>query len=86
MSIHYFGLQYLTYDNARKELLCYFYEVKTINVNRVDQFNVRIVEGMRGFHQIKNVGLDKIFFHVQNLSCFCKFCIDGEDGPCDSET
>jgi hypothetical protein len=31
------------------------------------------------------VGLDKIFFHVQNLSCFCKFCSNGRDGPCDNE-
>ncbi len=31
------------------------------------------------------MGLDKIFFHVQNLSCFCKFCSNGRDGPCDNE-
>ncbi len=31
------------------------------------------------------MGLDKIFFHVQKLFSFCKFCFDGEDGSCDNE-
>jgi hypothetical protein len=43
------------------------------------------VEGTRGFHQVKSVGLDKISFCVQNLSYFCKFCSNGKDGPCDNE-
>ncbi len=55
------------------------------DVNKVDQFNAWTMESTQGFHQVKNVGLDKIFFCVQNLSCFCKFCSDGKDGPCDSE-
>ncbi len=31
------------------------------------------------------MGLDKISLCVQNLSCFCKFCSNGKDGPCDNE-
>jgi hypothetical protein len=49
----------------------------------VNQFNEYIMEG---FHQAKGVGLDKISFHVWNLSCFLRYCLDGGDGPCDNET
>ncbi len=64
----------------------FFYEVKPIDVNRVDQFNARTVEGTWSFHQVKSVGLDKVSLHVCALSCFCKFCFDGGNGPCDNET
>ncbi len=79
----YFGLQHLAYDNARRDVLGYFYEMKVTNVNRVDQFNVQTMEGTHGFHQvIKNVGLDKIPFHVRTLYCFYKFYSNSGDGPC----
>jgi hypothetical protein len=55
-------------------------------VKRVDQFNAWTVEGIHNFHQIKNIGLDKIYFHVWNLSCFCKLCSKGGDGHCENET
>jgi hypothetical protein len=76
--------QHLTYDGARRGVCHCFYEVKISDVNKVDQFNVRTTEGTQGFHQVKSVGLDKIFLRVQKF-CFCKFCFDGKDGPCDNE-
>jgi hypothetical protein len=79
----YFGLQHLIHDGARRDNHRYFYEMKPIDVNRVDQFNAQIVEGTQSFHQIKSVGLDKISFCVHTLSCFCKFCSNGGNGPCD---
>jgi hypothetical protein len=82
---HHMDHQHLTYDGARRGIHCCFYEVKIGDVNKVDQFNAWTVEGTRGFHQVKSVGLDKISFRVQNLSCFCKFCSNGGDGPCDNE-
>jgi hypothetical protein len=44
---------------------------------------MHIVIGTHTLHQVCNVGLDKILLQTQNLSCFCKFCIDGGDVPCD---
>jgi hypothetical protein len=41
----YFGLQNLAHDGARRNVKCYFYEVKPTNVNKVDQFNSWTVEG-----------------------------------------
>lgn len=38
---------------------------------------------MWSLHQVCNVGLDKISLQTWNLSYFCKFYIDGGDGPCD---
>ncbi len=38
---------------------------------------------MPSLHQVRNVGLNKISLYIWNFSCFCKFCIDGGDGPCD---
>jgi len=43
------------------------------------------MEGTRGFHQVKSVFVDKISLYVRNLSCYCKFCSNGGDGPCDNE-
>jgi hypothetical protein len=70
---------------ARRQIHHYFYEMKVHDVNRVHQFNARIIEGTRNFHQIKIIGLDKKFLHVCNLSCFCRFYFDGRDGPCNNE-
>lgn len=59
--------------------------MKPIDVNKVDQFNALTMEGTWSFHQIKSVGLDKTSFCVHTLSCFCKFCSNGGDVPCDDE-
>ncbi len=82
---HHMGRQHLAHDGARRGVYHCFYEMKVSDVNRVDQFNAQIVEGTCDFHQVKSVGLDKIFLCVQKLSCFCKFCFHGGDGPCDNE-
>jgi hypothetical protein len=79
------GLQHLAYDGARREVHHHFYEMKIADVNKINQFNAWIIKGTRNFHQVKSVGLDKIFFLVHNLSCFCKYCCDGGDGPCENE-
>lgn len=81
----YFGLQHLTHDGARRDIQHYFYEVKPTDVNRVDQFNAQTKEATQCFHQIKSVGLDKIPFRVRALFCFCRFCFNGGNGPCDNE-
>ncbi len=67
----------------RRDVHYLFYEIKLANVNQEQQFNAHTVVGMRSLHQVRNVGLDKISLQIWNLSCFCKFCIDGGDGPCD---
>ncbi len=80
------GLQHLACERARREVHHYFYEMKTIDVNMINQFNAYIMEGILGFHQAKGVGLDKISLHVWNLFRFLRYCLDGGDGPCDNET
>ncbi len=62
---------------------CSFYEVKPTNVNKIDQFHAKIVVGMQNLHQVCSVGLNKFLLQTWNLSCFCKFCTNGGDGPCD---
>ncbi len=45
------------------------------------------VSGSRSKHVICSVShLIKTLLHVQELSCFCKFCVDGGDGPYDNYT
>jgi hypothetical protein len=61
----YFGLQNVAYDGPRRQIHCYFYDVKTIDVNKVDQLNAQIVEGTQSFHQIKSVGINKKFLCSQ---------------------
>jgi hypothetical protein len=58
------GLQHLTCERARREVHHYFYEMNTIDVNMINQFNAYIVEGIPSFHQAKGVGLDKISLRV----------------------
>jgi hypothetical protein len=58
------GLQHLMCERARREVHHYYYEMKKIDVNLINQFNACIVEGIPSFHQAKGVGLDKIYFHV----------------------
>ncbi len=59
--------------------------MKPIDANRIDQFNALTMEGTRSFHQVKSVSLDKTSLFVCTLSCFCKFCSNGGDVPCDNE-
>jgi hypothetical protein len=80
----YMGRQYAGYTNVRRDVKRYFYEVASTDVVRADQFNARRVEGTRSFHQVRSVGLDMISLQVRTLSCFCSFCQDGGDGPCDN--
>ena len=80
----YMGRQYAGYTNVRRDVKRYFYEVASTDVVRADQFNARTVEGTRSFHQVCSVGLDMISLQVRTLSCFCSFCQDGGDGPCDN--
>jgi hypothetical protein len=55
----YFSLQNVAYDGPRRQIHHYFYDVNTIDVNRVDKFNAQIVEDTQSFHQIKSVGIYK---------------------------
>jgi hypothetical protein len=76
--------EYAGYEGVRRTIQRHFHDVAVNDVNRVDQFNCRRVPGTRSFHQVRSVGLDKISLLVRNLSCFCRFCTIGGDGPCDS--
>jgi hypothetical protein len=63
---------------------CYFYDVKEARVNFMPSFNDQTVDGTRSFHQVRSVNLEGTFLQVRDFSCFCKFCMDGRDGPCDN--
>jgi hypothetical protein len=47
---HNMGRQHLAYDGARRGVRRCFYEVKISDVNKLDQFNVQIMEGTWDFH------------------------------------
>lgn len=76
--------EYAGYKEARRTVHRYFYDVKEDAINNFQTPNARTVDGTRSFHQIRSVGLDQISLEVRDLACFCKFCMDGGDGPCDN--
>jgi hypothetical protein len=79
----HFNQDYVGYSHVQRDVQHFFYDVKPKDVNCVDQFNVHIVVITRNLHQVCSVGLDKISLQVQTLFCFCRFCTNGGDGPCD---
>lgn len=76
--------EYAGYHSARRSVHRHFYDVKEADVNQFQAPNARTVEGTRSFHQVRSVGLEGTSLQTRRLSCFCKFCLDGGDGPCDS--
>jgi hypothetical protein len=60
-----------------------FFEVKLVDVNRVDHFNALTIVRTSTLHQVRSVGLDMILLQARNLSCFYKFYTNGGDCPCD---
>ncbi len=81
------GKAHLAYFGAWWEVKSYFHEIKMGAVNRTHGYEAWTIEGNRSKHSIQSVfHLNKTFLHVHELSCFCKFYLDGGDGPCDNET
>jgi hypothetical protein len=57
------------------------------DVNRTHGYEAQTIEGSRSKHSNQSVShLNKTLLHVRELSCFCKLCLDGGNGPCDNET
>jgi hypothetical protein len=55
-------------------------------INHIHGYETRTIEGSKSKHSIRSVcHLNKTLLHFCELSCFCKFCLDGGDGPCDNE-
>lgn len=79
----HFNQDYVGYSHAQRDVQHFFYDVKPKDVNCVDQFNVHTIVITHNLHQVCNVGFEKISLQVQNLFCFCRFCTNGGDGPCD---
>ena len=78
--------EYAGYSGARRLVHRYFYDVTEVAVNLMPSLNARTVDGTRSFHQVRSVNLEGTSLQVWDLSCFCKFCMDGGDGPCDNAT
>ena len=78
--------EYAGYRGARRLVSRHFYDVSEVAVNLMPSFNARTVDGTRSFHQVRSVNLEGTSLQVRDLSCFCKFCIDGGDGPCNNAT
>ena len=76
--------EYAGYTGARRAVQHYFYDVTEVAVNLMPSFNARRVVGTRSFHQVRSVNLEGTSLQVRDLSCFCRFCMDGGDGPCDN--
>ncbi len=55
------------------------------DVDRTHAYEAHRVNGSISKHTIWFVfHLNKALLHVHALSCFCKYCRDGGDGPCDN--
>lgn len=81
------GLQHLTCERARREVHHYFYEMNTIDVNMINQFNAYIVEAFQVFIKPKVLVWIKYLFVFQIcFFFFLRYCLHGGDGPCDNET
>ena len=76
--------EYAGYSGARRSVHRYFYDVTEVEVNLMASFNARTMDGTRSFHQICSVNLEGTSLQLRDLSCFCKFCMDGGDGPCNN--
>ena len=78
--------EYAGYSGARRLVHRYFYDVTEVAVNLMPSLNARTVDGTRSFHQVRSVNLEGTSLQVRDLSYFCKFCMDGGDGPYDNAT
>ena len=73
--------EYASYRGAKRAMSRHFYDVTEIAVNLMPSLNAQMLDGTRSFHQVRSVNLKGTSLQVRDLSCFCKFCMDGEDGP-----
>ncbi len=57
------------------------------DVDCIHGYEAHKVDGSRSKHVIWYVShFNKTLLHVCELSYFCKFCVDGRNGPCDNCT
>jgi hypothetical protein len=76
---------HLVYLGAQWQVSHYFHEIKLGDVDRIHGYEARTIEGNIPKHAIQSVShLNKTLLQVHELSCFCKFYLDGGDGPCDN--
>ena len=76
--------EYAGYREARRAVSRHFYDVTEVAVILMPSLNAQTVDRTRSFHQVHNVNLEGTSLQVRDLSCFCKFCMDGGDGPCNN--
>ncbi len=57
------------------------------NVDHNHGYETCTVDGSRSKYAIQSVShVNKTLLCVRELSWFCKFCVDGGDGPCDNHS
>jgi len=80
-------MAHFTYIGTQWQVEQYFHEIELGDIDHTHGYEAHKFDGSRSKYVIKFVfHLKKTLLHVRKLSYFCKFYMDGGDGPCDKCT